>query len=143
MQNWKTIVGVVGVFVLGMIAGGLVTARVLQKRVPRPWPPGSPVVVDWVVRRLDWQLGLDREQRQQILAIMQETQRALQKTQAQIRPQMDKIFAESNQKVRAVLRPDQQEKYDRIVAERRARWRGPLGEPCFGGRLRRGNPAEE
>ncbi len=143
MQNWKTIVGVAGVFVLGMIAGGLVTARALQKRVPRPLPPGSPLVADWVVRRLDWQLGLDREQRRQILAIMQETQRELQKTQAQIRPQMDKVFAESNQKIRAVLRPDQQEKYDQIVAERRARWRGPPSEPGFGGRLRRGSPAEE
>jgi hypothetical protein len=35
---------------------------------------------------------------------------------------LGRILSASSQKVRAALRPDQQEKYDRILAERRARW---------------------
>ena len=135
MKNWKVIVGVLGVFLLGMVAGGLVTARFIKKRAQQAFATGSPLATEFVARRLSWDLGLNTDQRRQVLAIMQETQRELQAVCLQIRPQTEQIFTESNGKIRAVLRPDQQEKYDRIVADRRAAWRQPLPErrPWRGG----------
>ena len=126
MKNWKVVVGVLGVFLLGMAAGGLVTARFIRKRAQQAWMSSSPVAADLIARRLSWDLGLNTDQRRQVQAIIQETQRALQVVRQQIRPQTEKILAESNEKIRAVLRPDQQEKYDRIIAERRAAWRRPV-----------------
>jgi hypothetical protein len=135
MKNRKVIVGVLGVFLLGMVAGGLVTDRVIKKRAQQALTPGSPLAAEIVARRLSWDLGLTVDQRRQVLAIMQETQRELQAARLQIRPQMEQVFAASNGKIRAVLRPDQQEKYDRIVADRRAAWRQPPPErrPWRGG----------
>ena len=122
MRNWKVIVGVLGVFVLGMVAGGLVTARVIQKRAQRALATGSPRAAELVARRLGWELRLDGDQRRQVLAVMQDTQRQLQTAYSAVRPQTAMILAEANQRIRAVLRSGQQEKYDRIVADRRAKW---------------------
>lgn len=122
MKNWKVIVGVIGVFLLGMMAGGLLTARLIQKRTQRAFMAGSPRAAEFVTRRLDRELRLDEQQRGQVLATLQDTQHELRTAYARIRPELGKILSDSNQKIRGVLRPDQQEKYDRILAERRARW---------------------
>jgi len=122
MKNWKVIVGVIGVFLLGMMAGGLLTARLIQKRTQRAFMAGSPRAAEFVTRRLDRELRLDEEQRRQVLTIMQATQHELREVYAEARPRIGGVLADSNRKVREVLRPEQQEKYDRILAERRARW---------------------
>jgi Spy/CpxP family protein refolding chaperone len=138
MKNWKVILGVLSVFVLGMAAGGLVTARWLKQRARLAFAPGAPAAAEFLTGRLSWELRLDADQRRQVLAIMQDTQRAMQEAQAPVRPQMEKLLAESNQKIRAVLRPEQQEQYDRLLAQRRAQWRRPPFDR--GGGLRRGGP---
>jgi Spy/CpxP family protein refolding chaperone len=113
MKNWKVIAGIVGVFLLGMTAGGLVTARVIKRQAHRAGAPGSPMAAEFITRRLTWELHLTPEQRRQVFAILSETQREL-------RPLYQRALTESQQKIRAVLRPDQQAKYDRLLAERRA-----------------------
>jgi len=138
MKNWKVILGVLSVFVLGMVAGGLVTARFMKKRAHQVFAPGSPAAAEFLTGRLSWELRLDSDQRRQVLAIMQDTQRAMQEAQAPVRPQLEKLLAESNQKIRAVLRPEQQEKYDRLLAQRRGQWRRPPLDRGPG--LRRGGP---
>lgn len=125
MKNWKAVVGVLGVFLLGMVAGGLVTARFIKNRAHQAFATGTPLAAEFIVRRLSWDLGLDADQRRQVLAIMQETQRGLQAAHQQVRPQTEKILADSNDMIRAVLRPDQQAKYNQILAERRAARRRP------------------
>ena len=122
MKKWKVVVGVFVVFLLGLIAGGLLTVRFVQKRAQQGFLAGSPRLAEFVARRLDRELRLDEQQRGQVLATLRDTQRELRAANAQIRPELGKILFDSNMKIRAVLRPDQQEKYDRILAERRARW---------------------
>jgi hypothetical protein len=122
MKNWKVIIGVLGVFVLGMLAGGLVTARFARKSAQRAFAAGFPRAPEFAARRLDRELGLDADQHRQVLAALQEAQHQLRAVYAAARPELGRILSASSQKVRAALRPDQQEKYDRILAERRARW---------------------
>ena len=40
----------------------------------------------------------------------------------QIQPLIEDLLSRSEAKVRVLLRPDQQEKFDKLVAERKARW---------------------
>lgn len=122
MKNWKVIVGVLGVFLLGTLAGGLVTVRFVQKRAQRGFAAGFPRAAEFAARRLDRELRLDADQRRQVQAELQDAQRELRATYVRVRPELGKILSDSNQKIRAVLRPDQQETFDRILAERRARW---------------------
>lgn len=135
MKNWKVLGGVLGVFLLGMVAGGLVTARFIRHRAQQAFAPGSPVAAEFIARRLGWELELDADQRRQVLAILVATQRELRAVHLQVRPQTEKVIAASNDQIRAVLRPDQQAKYDRLVAERRTAWRQPPAErrPWRGG----------
>ncbi len=117
MKNWKAISAVVGIFVLGMVAGGLVTARVLHRRAQfmahRPQ-----AVEEMVVRRLGWRLKLDETQRTQLREIVREGQQEMQP----LRKELDAALERAAEKTRTILRPDQVEKFDKLVAERKAKW---------------------
>ena len=119
MKRWKAIAGVLLVFVLGMIAGGLVSLGVIRHQW-RTRGPGA--MTDFIVRRMSWRLRLDATQREQLRAIVQEGQQEIQAARKQVQPQIDEIFSRSDAKVRAILHPDQQERFDVLVAERKERW---------------------
>ena len=123
MKNWKTIAAVVLVFLLGMAAGGLLTAKLIQRRA-RQWVAGPPpgAASELVVNRLTRQLRLDATQREQIREIVRDSQQEMRALYRQVRPQAQEILGRSENHIRDILRPEQRETYDRLVAERRARW---------------------
>ena len=115
MKNWKAIVGVVAVFVLGAFAGSLTTVGIIRHRFHHG--QAGQVMADRIVRKLSWDLRLDATQREQLRAIVNDGQKEMHA----LRPQIETILTRSETKVRAILRPDQQEKFDKLVAERKAR----------------------
>jgi uncharacterized membrane protein len=119
MKNWKAVAGIVLVFVLGMFAGGLVTVGVIRHRL---LTHGPEVIANAIVRRLSWELRLDAGQRQQLRGIVTEAQQQMKVVRQQAQPQVTQIVDEAVAKVRATLRPEQQAKFDKLVAERRAKW---------------------
>jgi hypothetical protein len=123
MKNWKTILGVVAVFVLGMLAGGLVTAKIFQHRIHQVLTGDQSVVANVIVRRLCWRLRLDATQREQLRAIVSEAQQELKTVRKQVQPQVEEILDRAVAKERATLRPEQVEKFDRLVAERKTKWK--------------------
>ncbi|NQU11113.1 hypothetical protein HQ590_10005 [bacterium] len=128
MRTWKAALGVALIFLLGMAAGGLLTAKLLQHKMRWVALGGPPVVGDIIVRRLSWQLRLDRTQREQVRGVMTDTQRELEVLRTRIRPEARRILTAAEEHVRAVLRPEQAARFDRLLAERKARW-GPGGPP--------------
>ena len=122
MKNWKTILAISAVFLLGMLAGGLLTARLVQRgwqRVARGGPDAMRTVI---VRRLSWQLRLDQPQQEQVRTIVQQAQGELKTVRQQVQPQVSEILDRAIGHVRTVLNPRQAEQFDRLVAERKARW---------------------
>lgn len=119
MKNWKAILGVVLVFTLGMMAGGLVTAGFIRHRVRTTLARGTEGVADVIVRRLSIELRLDAAQRGQLRTIVHDGQQEAREARRQI----EEVVAESEVKVRAILRPDQLERFDRLVAKRKANWK--------------------
>ena len=118
MKNWKAIVGALLVFLLGMAAGTLGTVGLARHR----WMQRGPrVMADFVVRRLSWKLRLDHAQRNQLRIIVDEGWQEMKAVQAQVRPQVEGVLSNSEAKVRLILRPDQQEKFDKLIAERKAK----------------------
>jgi hypothetical protein len=75
-----------------------------------------------IVRRLSWDLRLDRAQREQLRVIVTQGHEDMKVIRKQIQPQVEELLTRSEAKVRAMLRPDQVEKFDKLVAERKARW---------------------
>jgi Spy/CpxP family protein refolding chaperone len=121
MKRWKSILGVLLVFLLGALAGAAVLHRIDRQNTEAVLSGRDGATVDLVVRRLSRSLDLDPTQRDQVRAIVSETHRDIDEIRKPIRAQVMASIENSRARVRAILRPDQQEKFDRLQAERRKR----------------------
>ncbi len=121
MKNWKAIVGVCLVFALGMVSGGLVTVRVITKRIQRIAQGGPQAVNQIIVRRLTKRLDLDSSQSGKLMDIIVDTRKDIRSAREQISPQLKQIMDDSESKVRALLNPEQQKKFDEVLAENKQR----------------------
>jgi len=125
MKRWKSILGVLLVFLLGALAGASVVHRVGRQSVEAVLSGRGGATVDLVVRRLSRSLDLDSAQQDQVRAIVTETRRDIVEIRKPVQGQVEATFERSRVRVRAILRPGQQEKFDRIQAERRKRRERP------------------
>ena len=120
MKNWKAILGVIVIFVLGGLAGSITTIGLVRHRLVHGH--GSQMIQDLIVRRLSWDLRLDRDQREQLRVIVAQGHEDMKVIRKQIQPQVEDLLTRSEAKLRVLLRPDQQEKFDKLIAERKAQW---------------------
>ncbi len=121
MKKWRAIVGVILVFLLGAAAGALVAFSVCHHRTESGFREEPRRMREFIVGRLGHELGLDTAQTEQLRAIVRETHMEIRNVRRQFRPQIEEILARSQDRVRAILRPDQREKYERIIAEQKKR----------------------
>lgn len=121
MKQWKAIASVIFVFLLGALAGALVTHAVYRQKVENIIKDEPGTMREVIVQRLSRKLNLDPTQLEQVRAIVKETHAEMKNVRKQIRPQIDEILTRSQTKVRAILHPDQLEKYEKILAERKKR----------------------
>ena len=121
MKRWKSILGVLLVFLLGALAGAAVDHRVGRQRIDAVLYGRGGATVDLVVRRLSRSLDLDSAQRDKVRAIVTETHRDIVEIRRPVQARIEAEIDRSRARVREILRPDQQEKFDRIQAERRKR----------------------
>lgn len=115
MRNYKAIVGVLLVFLLGAISGAVATHMVERARMER----GPLAREELLVQRLTSRLGLDAGQLERIRPIVHETHEAIRQVRIQCRPQVEALLDESQRRISAVLRPDQQERFRQLIEERR------------------------
>jgi len=121
MKRWKSILGVLLVFLLGALAGAAVVHRVDRQGAEGILSGRGGATADLIVRRLSRSLDLDPAQRDQVHAIVTETRREIIEIRKPVQAQVEATIERSRARVRAILRPDQQEKFDRIRSERRKR----------------------
>ena len=121
MNRWKPILGVLLVFLLGALAGAAVVHRVDRQSVEAVLAGRGGATADLIVRRLTRSLDLDPAQRDQVRAIVTETRRDIVEIRKPVQAKIEEALERSRGRVREILRPDQQEKFDRIQSERRKR----------------------
>jgi hypothetical protein len=80
--------------------------------------PGGPLPPD-MVNRLSSELQLDAAQQDQVKKILDERRDRLEDVHREARGRFDKEQRELHAAIRAVLRPDQQEKFDHFLDRRR------------------------
>jgi hypothetical protein len=117
MKKRKAIISILIVFLLGSLAGALITHEIYQHRV-ESFIRGE-LKRELIVRRLSHQLNLDAAQLSQLRVIVEETYDGIKNVRKQIKPQIEAILESSQNRVRAILLPDQLEKYEKIIAERK------------------------
>ncbi len=121
MKNIKAVVGVLLIFILGVTCGTLVTHMIYKARIETIISGGPEMREEHLVKRLSRKLGLDSQQREQIKAILDETQSEMRLVRKQLQPQIEDILEKGQVKIRQILRPEQQEKYEKIITERKER----------------------
>jgi hypothetical protein len=119
MKNFKAIAGILLVFLLGAAGGALVTHMIYKPRFEQLLSGGHRVREDVIVERLTKKLDLDGRQQEQVRAIMCETHDGIRQLRSQIHPQIEALLTAGQDRIKAVLRPDQREKFDKIIAERK------------------------
>ena len=128
MKNWKAILALVAVFILGMIAGGSLVGASASKHLHRLIRGQTPFTAQEVTRRLTRQLHLDPSQRAQMLTLVQAAQVQITDARSQCQPRVLAALDDFDAKARVVLRPDQLEKFDKLVADRKAKWANYKGD---------------
>ena len=123
MKGWKAVAGVVLVFFLGVLAGGIGVYRFHRHRMDRFFRGDPGAMSGLLVHRLTRQLDLDASQRDRVDGIARRTHEEVREVRQRCRPQVEEILEKGRREIRAVLRPDQQARFDQIVAERRHRRR--------------------
>ena len=121
MKQWKTIISVILIFGLGALSGTIVTYKVYRQQMENIIRDEPKAMRELMVQRLNSKLHLDADQLEQIRAIAKETHAEMKSVRKKIRPEIEEVLSRSQAKIRAILRPDQLEKYDQILAERRKR----------------------
>jgi Spy/CpxP family protein refolding chaperone len=106
---------VVGVFVLGCVTG------ISLDSVYRLRSGGPQRDKERVFERMKRDLDLNEQQATQIRAILDQTREEYRQLRAEVRPRYDSVRQSARMKIRALLTPEQQQKFDAKVAERDAR----------------------
>lgn len=117
MKIWKAILATLVIFSAGLIAGGLVSKRIFpQKPAPIPAPP-----VDMQQRfyqRLKKELALTAEQTNRLDKIFVEGNARVKIIWDLMAPELQKERQEVYENIRAVLNPEQREKFEQLTKER-------------------------
>ena len=115
-MNRKAILTVVGVFVLGMLVGGL-AIHLAESRVFGVGPRGARGGPGEVVKHLTTELSLDPAQQEQLTSILEETRTRYVKLYEPIRPEHERIRQEGRVRIRAILKPEQIDKYNEFLRQ--------------------------
>ncbi|HVF57453.1 MAG TPA: hypothetical protein VM934_14965 [Pyrinomonadaceae bacterium] len=112
---------VLGVFALGCLTGAsLDSAYRLKARGERQEARGRRGKED-IFERMKRDLDLSEQQAIEIRAILEQTHNEYRALRTEARPRYDAIRQNSRTRIRALLTPEQQQRFDAKVAERDAR----------------------
>ncbi len=112
----KIWLAIVGVFVLGCVTGISLDSAYRLRSGAQP-----PRDKEKVFERMKRDLDLNDQQATQIRAILDETRDAYRQLRAECKPRYDAVRQDARTRIRALLTPEQQQKFDAKVAERDAR----------------------
>lgn len=123
MKSFKAIVAVVLIFVLGAASGSLVTYRFIRYQHATPPADAPRGREERLAKRLSDQLELDSLQQERVREIIHETHARIRQVRMRVHPEIETVLGEGQQRINALLRPDQREKFKKIIAERALRRR--------------------
>jgi Spy/CpxP family protein refolding chaperone len=133
MKKWKLVIGVALVFVLGLLVGSMGTGLYTKHRFHRPKKDPSEMRA-FILERFSHKLDLTEVQRKTFKTIIDQMGEKLDEHFRKSHSAIGEIIEPGYSKMRAVLSPDQQEKFDelreRLERHRKARTKfGPPGPP--------------
>jgi hypothetical protein len=119
MKNYKAVIGILLVFMLGAASGAIVTQMFNRERQDAMLHGNPAAREEAIVRRLARKLALDQQQQEQVRRIVHENHVAMQEVRRKSHPQIEAILEQGQKEISALLRADQQAVFQKIIAERK------------------------
>lgn len=117
-SSWRARLTVLGVFALGVALGALAMdfyQRGVWGRGPAGPPPRGESARERHLQYLVRELKLTPEQTEQVRRILDETRQEFLQLRNEMHPRFEEIRRRSRQRLRAVLTPEQQAKFDEMM----------------------------
>jgi len=122
MSKWKISVGLLVLFLSGVLIGTVGTRMYVRHKISGMFAKERPVIRDLFFRRLTRELDLSKEQRQEIEEIASRAAEQFHALRRQHRGEAEAILDQAVTEMRKYLSPEQQEQLDRIRKKMRT-WR--------------------
>ena len=133
MKRVRSILGIFAVFLLGILAGGLIMFLVLRAIVTAPrrayLQDGGDGVANLVARQFARRLKTDPAQDAQIQAILREATQEIVGVGDRVAPELKATIEKAETRVRAVLKPEQQVQFDKMMQRAREGWHKVQSRP--------------
>lgn len=110
----------VAVFVLGAVTGGALTGLYRSRASSSVSRENRERAMKDRFEKMRQELNLTDQQTTQVRAILDETRNEYRSLRAELRPRFDEPRLKARTKIRALLNPDQQKKFDTLVAQQDA-----------------------
>ena len=110
----------VAVFVLGAVTGGALTGLYRSRASSSASRDNRERAMKDRFEKMRQELNLTDQQTTQVRAILDETRNEYRNLREELRPRFDEPRLKARAKIRALLNPDQQKKFDTLVAEQDA-----------------------
>ncbi len=110
-SNWKSLLGLCLIFVLGCGTGALVDRALVARKIKQLMQNGPEAVTQVVQHRLTRDLSLDQAQQQQLHVILANAASEIRDARKQIQPEVRAILLDARKKTEAILRPAQQARF--------------------------------
>lgn len=124
MNRWKTVAGVVLIFMLGGLIGGLTTGWVLKRRHPL-FRKDPETRVAFIMKRLADRLDLTEAQKPEVEAVVRQIDERVREHFRQQRAEMRRLLDRETEAIKPLLTPLQREKFalyrQQLEARRRER----------------------
>ena len=117
----KVIAAALAVFVLGCVTGAALDSAYRLRAEGHRRPQRHQQGRDDFFKSLQKNLDLDARQTEQIRAVIDETREGYRQLQTEVSPRYDSLRRDGRARIRALLTPEQQQKFDQMTAERDAR----------------------
>jgi hypothetical protein len=134
MRTFRRILGVLLIFLFGVFVGAVVTGAGVTQKFRELITGGDEAVMNVVVKRLDRELKLDDEQKRKLQVIVDDARIRLRQSRAKIQPEVEQTLRDAEDQTRAILYPNQVQKFNDLIAKSRQRWKaaevGPAPTPA-------------
>ena len=117
----KVIAAALAVFVLGCVTGAALDSAYRLRASGHRRQSHRQQGRDDFFKSLQKNLDLDAQQTEQIRAVIDETRDGYRQLQTEVAPRYDALRLSGRARIRALLTPEQQQKFDQMTAERDAR----------------------
>ena len=116
-KNPQILLTLLLVFLCGSAAGALSMRYSVRAATPKTGPSAAPVDKKLIVERFTRELDLSAEQARELEEVLDDFAKYYQMLQAQ----MDEVRANGKDRITAILTPQQQEKFKKLMSELQSR----------------------